>query len=116
MFPIIREMIAPGTMIHHDDWRPYRTIPQIAVNPPYTHQTVVHTYNFVDPTTGAHTQAIESAWNRMKIKIKNMLGCKRSVLDSYLDEFMWLQRFGRGTGMETMNTLLTHMAQWFPPN
>ena len=52
----------------------------------------------------------------MKIKLKSMLGCKRSVLDSYLDEFMWLELYGKEGGIKTMDNILTHMADWFNPN
>ena len=56
------------------------------------HETVNHTLHFVDPKTGVHTQNIESYWNKQKNKIKRMNGCRRSSLDSYLDQFMWLER------------------------
>ena len=115
LFPIIQECIAPGSMIHHDDWKPYRTIHQIPVVPPYQHEVVVHAHNFVDPDTGAHTQSIESAWNRMKLKLKNMLGCKRTVLDSYLDEFMWWHLHARDQTVETiMATFLRHIVTAWP--
>ena len=116
LHPIIQQRIAPGTHITSDSWRAYDSIPNIPVNPPYTHSAVNHSQNFVDPVTGTHTQSIESYWNRMKLKLKSMLGCKRSVLDSYLDEFMWLEVNGKEGGEKTMDNILTHMADWFPPN
>ena len=51
------------------------------------HETVNHSIEFVDSTTGAHTQSIE-------IKLKGMRGCHASELPSYIDEFMWRERFG----------------------
>ena len=30
------------------------------------HHMVVHSQNFLDPTTGVHTQEAESAWNNLK--------------------------------------------------
>ena len=116
LFPIIQTCIAPGSHIISDGWAAYRRIPRIPLHPPYTHDTVNHSQNFVDPVTGVHTQSIESYWNRMKIKLKSMLGCKRSVLDSYLDEFMWLELYGKEGGIKTMDNILTHMADWFNPN
>ena len=62
LFPIIQAHIQPGTVIWSDKWAAYNrvsTIPGIA-----GHQTVNHTYHFKDPSTGVHTNTIESYWNR----------------------------------------------------
>ena len=42
-----------------------------------------------DPSTGTHTQNVESYWNRVKQKFKRMKGCHGHQLPSYLDDFMW---------------------------
>ena len=42
-------------MIHSDEWRGYYNLPQF-VTACIQHNTVNHTYNFVDPAAGAHTQ------------------------------------------------------------
>ena len=62
--PIIERNVAPGTTIRSDQWRAYSTISQWA--PGYTHETVNHSENFVDPVSGAHTQSIERAWLDLK--------------------------------------------------
>ena len=54
-----------------------------------------HSLNFVDPTTGVHTQHIESYWNRVKLRFKCMKGVDTRQLPSYLDEFMWRERYGQ---------------------
>ena len=48
---------------------------------------------FVNPTTGTHTQHVESYWGRVKKRFKSMKGVHAEQLPSYLDEFMWRERY-----------------------
>ena len=82
LLPIIQQYIAPGTTIISDLWAAYNTIGTLG----YQHLTVNHSLNFVDPTTGACTNHIESVWQKAKQKHKHTR--------TYLAEFMWKQRFG----------------------
>ena len=93
LLPIIQAHTRPGTIIHSDDYATYRNavgqLPNVAM-----HQVVNHSLNFVDPITGVHTQHVESYWNRVKRKFKQMMGVDRDQMPSYLDEFMWQERYG----------------------
>ncbi|KAG7173716.1 hypothetical protein Hamer_G018006 [Homarus americanus] len=84
LLPIILKVVQQGSVIHSDEWRAYRNIQGLG----YTHRTVNHSVNFVDVNTGVHAQTIESYWNKNKSYIKTMRGCKRSFLNSYLQEFI----------------------------
>ena len=111
LLPIIQAHPAPGTTIHSDEWAAYRrvsSLPGIAA-----HNTVNHSLHFVDPATGTHTQNIESYWSRAKYKIKRMKGVHAQQLPSYLDEFMWRERFGR-TGHQAFASLIGDIAQQYP--
>ena len=55
LIPIIKNWIADGTTIISDYWRAYDCLPGHG----YEHFKVKHSINFVDPSTGAHTNAIE---------------------------------------------------------
>ena len=88
LLPIIQGSIRPGTTIMPDMLAAYGDIQAMG----YAHLTVNHTYEFVDPITGAHTQNVENSWKNAKQSNKKRNGTHRSMLDSYLCEWMWRQR------------------------
>ena len=109
--PIIRDHTAPGTIIHSDEWAAYRrvqSLPNVA-----GHGVVKHSLHFVEPTTGVHTQPIESYWSQVKTKPKRMRGCHAHQLPSYLDEYMWRERYGE-TARDALHNILHHISQQYP--
>ena len=90
LLPLINAHVAPGTIIHSDEWAAYNRAQRLSNVS--SHGVVNHSINFVKPTTGVHTQNVESYWNRVKIKLKRMKGCHGDQLPSYLNEFMWKER------------------------
>ena len=111
LLPIIHNHTRPNTIIHSDQWAAYggvAALPTVA-----GHSTVNHSLFFVDPATGTHTQHIESYWNRVKQKFKAMRGCHQHMLPSYLDEFMWRERYG-STHTHSFDNLCQHISQWYP--
>jgi hypothetical protein len=57
------------------------------------HNTVNHSLHFVDPITRVYTQNVESYWNRVQSRFKQMKGVHKDMLDSYMDEFKWQCNF-----------------------
>ena len=49
LLSVIRERIAPGSVIMSDCWRAYN---MVGADGTYTHLTVNHKYNFIDPDSG----------------------------------------------------------------
>ena len=64
-----------------------------------------HSINFVDPVTHATTKYVESMWARAKLRNKKECGTHRTLLTSYLLEFMWRQQYGK----DPFQNLLEHM-------
>ena len=111
LLPIIQGHLEPGTNIHSDEWRAYRRVQQIPAVA--SHSTVNHSVNFVDPQTGTHTQNIESYWARVKYKFKQMKGVDGDQMESYLDELMWWELFGK-TAKHTLDNIYAHIAWRYP--
>jgi len=66
LLPIIQAHVAPGTIIHSDEWRAYSRVARLP--PVAARGTVNYSVTFVDPVTGVHTQNAESYWNRVKTR------------------------------------------------
>ena len=111
LLPIIQAHTHPGTTIYSDQWRAYNTVGQLPTVS--SHSTVNHSINFVDPTTGVHTQNVESYWNRVKRRFKAMMGVSSAQLPSYLDEFMWRERWGRNKE-EAYTNVMADIASQYP--
>ena len=60
------------------------------------HSTVNHKFNFLNLETGSHTQNIESLWNKLKLKLKNLKGVDKIFLEDYVCEWMWKDNISSG--------------------
>ncbi len=49
-----------------------------------------YSINFVDPTTGAHTQTIEGTWSMRK---RGVMNTSDDLFDTYLPEYLWRRKF-----------------------
>jgi len=49
----------------------------------------------------------------VKCKFKQMTGTRFLVIDSYLDEHMWRQRYSRN-GRQAMAYMMQHVAERYP--
>ena len=111
LLPIIQAHLQPGTTVHSDQWAAYQqvqSLPNVAM-----HDTVNHSVEFVNSTTGTHTQTVESYWNRTKRRFKAMKGCHATMLPSYLDEFLWRERRGK-TASDAFNHIIEDIAAQYP--
>ena len=88
----IENYVEPGSTITSDLWSAYKVLDK---HPSNRNQTVNHSENFVDPTTDAHTNSIESMWRDANSKNKNMHRTNRDMIDSYLAEFLFRNNVSR---------------------
>ena len=49
---------------------------------------VINTVEYLT-SEGVHTNEMESLWFQLKIKLKRIREMQRSMIPSYIDEFMW---------------------------
>ena len=83
---IIEQHVAPGTTIYTDCWRGYRAVDLMQMG--MLRSTVNHRYNFVNPTTGVHTNTIEGTWHAIKAKI-NQRHRTSTFVNEHLQAFIW---------------------------
>ncbi len=90
LLPIILDRVHPGTIIISDEWRAYCCLSANGM----THLTVNHSINFVDPSTGAHTQNIEGTWSTVKrmLRSKGVMNTSSDLFQTYLQEFVWRKK------------------------
>ncbi|XP_044171487.1 uncharacterized protein LOC122955783 [Acropora millepora] len=91
LLPILAKCLQPGSEVFTDDWGAYQGLEHHLPNHVSLHRVVVHADNFVDATSGVHTQEAESAWNNLKLGIKTRRGVEAKDLQAYLNDRMWRQ-------------------------
>ena len=101
LLPVLQEYVLPQTTVVLDLWGAYRTVNNLG----YQHLTVNYRLHFIDPVTHATTNHVESMWCRAKLRNKKECGTHRTLLDLYLVEFMWRQKFGN----DPFRKLLEHI-------
>ena len=103
LLALIKKWIKPGTIIHSDCWKAYSQLNKLG----YTHVTVNHSKQFVDRTTAACTNSIESDWRHAKVHMPKY-GTHLGQHAGYLAEFMWRRRnHDKDKFMELINDINT---------
>ena len=87
LLALLEKHVEPGTTIYSDLWRAYRNIDQKG----YFHGTVNHSYNFVDPDSGVHTNTIESNWRPLKNRIERGGVGQHVNFANHLYEYLWMR-------------------------
>lgn len=88
LVPIIKKYILPGTTIMSDCWKPYDVLGQEG----YTHLRVNHSVEFVDASTGACTNKIESTWRAAKKHFPAGSGRRKHFFAGYLAKYVFFKK------------------------
>ena len=76
-------------------------------------QSTTHWSLLIQRHAGTHTQHVESYWGRLKKRFKSMNGVHAEQLPSYLDEFMWRERYGTDPNL-AFDYILVNISSQYP--
>ena len=103
-FVEIAEHVDNRSTVITDCWKAYCELEQKH----WSHLTVNHSINFVDPTTGAHTQNIESTWWQLKRNLPSTHGANILHFSQYLS-----RRKFAGADAHICTTFLRHIVELY---
>ena len=107
IIPLITRSVPPGCTINTDGAAVYKVLDMMN----YTHNTVVHSREFVS-RTGIHTNWIESFWGNLKMKLKSKRGSQGRMLDGFVDEYLY--RYNRKSEGNIFELMLRDIATYYP--
>lgn len=107
LLALVRQWIRPGTTIMSDCWRSYDSLERAG----YRHLAANHSENFVDPTTGSHTQTTEYLWRDVKGRLARF--GRRGDMVGYLAELMFRRKFPDHT--KRVHTFFREISECYPP-
>ena len=82
-----------------------------ALNAKFIHHLLM--VQFLDHLTGAHTNKMEGNWLQARKKFKDINGCCRINIKSYLDEFIW--RHNKTVDrLDSFDEILREIGQYYP--
>ena len=104
LVPIKRTHILPGTCVMSDLWKAYDCLQDKG----YDHLTVNYSLNFVNPDTGAHTEASKNTWKEVK-RSWPLTGTSKELFDGCLQELMRHQQYGE----DPFGNIIKHIADLY---
>lgn len=107
LLALIKKHVKEGSEIHTDCWRGYFNLNMHG----YVHKTVNHSQNFVDPSTGAYTQNIESSWRHLRRTLNN--GIHKEHMADHLCEYLWRRRIQK-LNIDPFSQLLRDIKNCYP--
>ncbi|KAK4470758.1 hypothetical protein MN116_005645 [Schistosoma mekongi] len=84
LLELVEKHILSRTIIYSDNCKAYEPLSNMG----YVHKVVVHKKHFVDPSTGVHTNNIESIWRRVRYHLRPYYGSQGRMLSIHVDEYL----------------------------
>lgn len=109
LITIIKDYVRPGTTIISDCWKAYDSLEEEGFN----HLKVNHSYNFVDPKTGAHTNNIERKWRDAKRTVPQF-GRQKAHFVGYLARVIFFKAHPEAN--KRLHHFLLAAAELYPPS
>ena len=106
LMTIIENHVDNRSTVITDCWKAYDHLEQKK----WHHLTVNHSTNFIDPSTGAHTQNIENTWWQMK---RNLPSTHGGNLMLHFAQYLWQRKFVT-KGQQPHLTFLSHVKKLYP--
>ena len=97
LMPIIREKIAPDSIVYTDSWRAYNALDVSE----FKHYRINHSKQFVDKHN--HINGIENFWSQAKRSLRKFNGIPKTHFNLFLKECEW--RFNIGSPMALLADL-----------
>ena len=108
LIPLIQRYINPGSVIVSDCWAAYNCngdLPQM-----YTHLTVNHSENYVDPISNACTNTVEGSWRHLKKSLPTSV--REGQYSGFLASFLW---FKTNKKKDMFRSMVRDISEHFPP-
>lgn len=109
LITVIKDYVQPETTIILDCWKAYNSFNEKG----FSHFKVNHSYNFVDPKTGAHTNNIKREWRDAKRTVPQF-GHQRAHFVGYLVRVIFYKAHQKAN--KRLHHFLLAAAKLYPPS
>ena len=109
LISIIEEHVNSQSTVITDCWKAYEQLDRDN----WHHLTVNHTYNFVDPHSGAYTQNIECTWWQLKRNLPSTHAGRGGNLILHFADYLWRRKF-KDVDSDLCLTFIGHTAELYP--
>ena len=93
-----------------DGWAAYEHLEEFGGGGVYV-LTIIHNENF--EVADIHTQSVESLWKRAKAKLRKGNGTSEELLESYVKEAMWREKYAMERRHEVFLSILRLIAEYY---
>ena len=103
---------SPSRRWRTDEWSSHCRLSSVG----YIHYVVNHSDDFVNLVDGTHTNFIKSLWSHLKRRIREVNGSRKTMIYSYLEEFLYRKWFGMkiSASFRNWDVFIQHVQELYP--